>query len=111
MNIGITIKDLQDILATITVDQRPIEVVYDHFNNPDHTPPFIVYTVSETVTNKADDKVHSQYNEYIVDLICKKKNVELEEQLEEKLNENYLPYDKQETYIETEQIYQIRYFI
>lgn len=111
----IGVKELGDLLKTITIEQTPIEVWYDHFiaspTKPNIVPPFILYRVIDVDTLKADDKVHYQENNYIIDLITDVKDVPLETQLETLLNNNYLPYDKEETYIGNERIYQIRYFI
>lgn len=114
------IKELGDLLKTIRVggtEQEPIyiEVWYDHFvatpQHPNIVPPFILYRVVDTSTLKANDNVHYQENNYVVDLITDVKNVELEQQLETLLNDNYLPYDKEEDYIGNERIFQIRYFL
>lgn len=114
------VKELGDLLKTIRIggtEQEPIyiEVWYDHFvsspTKPNIVPPFILYRVEDTATLKADDKVHYQENNYIVDLITDVKSVVLEQQLEQLFNDNYLPYDKEETYLGTERIFQIRYFI
>lgn len=109
------IKELGDLLKTIQVGSKSIEVWYDHFEptptKPNIVPPFILYKVVDTTTLKADDKVHYQNNNYIVDLITKVKSVVLEQQLETLLNNNYLPYDKEETYLDSERIFQVRYFI
>lgn len=116
----IGIKELGDLLKTIQIggtEQDPIyiEVWYDHFvstpRKPNLVPPFILYCVEDTSTLKADDKVHYQENNYIVDFVCDVKNVLIEQQIETLFNNNYLPYDKEETYIGNERIFQVRYFI
>ena len=108
-------KELFDLLKTITIGSEPIDVFYDHYvptpEKPTCPPSFILYRNYETLTLKADDKVHYQNNKYIVDLILQVPNVNVEEQLETLFNNNYLPYDKEEDYIADERIYQIRYFI
>lgn len=110
-----TIKELGDLLATIHIDeQHLIPVAYDHFDESvgiKIVPPFIVFRTIETTTIKADDKVHYQENDYIVDLVVEQHNIPLETQLESLFNDNYLPYDKEESYFSNERIYQIRYFL
>lgn len=110
------LDELYQILSSIEIEEGTnIQAWYDHFigtpDKPNITPPFILYRVQDASTLKADDKVHYQNNNYIVDLITEVKDVALETQLEQKLNDNYLPYDKEENYITSEQIYQIRYFL
>ena len=109
------ILELGNLLKTIMVGSNPIEVWYDHYvptiAKPTIAPPFILYRVEDSTTLKADDKVHYQENNYIIDLISDVKNVVLEQQLETLLNDNYLPYDKEEDYLGNERIFQTRYFI
>lgn len=111
----IGIKELGDLLKTIQVGSSSIEVWYDHFvitpTKPNIVPPFILYRVESTNTFKADDKVHYQSNNYIIDLVSKVKDEVLEQKIETLLNNNYLPYDKEEDFIGSEQIFQTRYFI
>lgn len=110
-----TEQELNSLLKTIQVGGESIEVWYDHFvptpTKPNVVPPFILFRVEDVDTLKADDKVHYQNNNYIVDLITDVKSVTLESQIETLFNDNYLPYDKQITYLSSEQIYQVRYFI
>lgn len=98
--------DIYTILSSLN-----IPVAYDHFKNDNTIPPFVLYRNDDTDTFKADDKVLKKFNNYIVDLVTEKKDVDLEEQLETIFNDNYIPFDKFEDYIESEKIYQIRYLI
>lgn len=108
----ISISELYDLLKTIEVSEgHLIDVAYNRFTTPNQEPPFIVYFIDSYSTLKADDKVHSQENNYIVDLCVNVKNVELENKIEKLFNDNYLPYDKEENYLDSERMYQIRYFI
>lgn len=109
-----SVKELFDLLKTITVDSQAIPVAYDHFEeNVGYTivPPFILFRNNDATTIKADDKVHYQDNNFIVDLVVVKKDEALEQQLEKLFTDNYIPYDKEEAYIDNERIYQERYFI
>lgn len=106
-------SELRTLLGTIKISESPVEyikVAYDHFRDKTH-PPFILFRNTDTTTYKADNKVFFQVNQYIVDLVTELKNPELEAKLEQVLNNNELPYDKEEDFIDSEQIYQIRYFI
>lgn len=91
--------------------QMNIPVAYDHFTNKTVSIPFILYRNDSSDTFKADDKTYAKENSYIIDLVTEKKDVVLEKQLEDLLNDNFLPWDKEENYIDDERIYQIRFFI
>ena len=91
-----------------------IPVAYDHFEqNPSNNkvvPPFVVYRNTDPTTVKADDITYYKHNNYIIDLVTDKKDVGLEEDLEKILTDNDMPFDVEENYIDSERIYQIRYY-
>lgn len=98
----------------LLLESLGIPVAYDHFihnNEVSVSPPFILYRNDQSEQFKADDKVFYKSKEYIIDLITDKKDLMLEETLEEIFNNNSLPWEKSETYIDTEEIYQITYNI
>lgn len=86
-------------------------VAYDHFFSADKHPPFILYRNANAPSFYADDSTYHLGKDYIVDLITETKNTDLEKTLEKLFTDNHLPFDKEEDYISTEYIYQIRYFI
>lgn len=91
-----------------------IPVAYDHFiSNPTTTqsPPFILYRCNPGTNFKADDKVYYKIPRYIIDLVTDLKDTAKETAMETLLDSNNLPYEKLEDYIESENIFQIRYFI
>lgn len=91
-----------------------IPVAYDHFveaPGASVSPPFILYTIDSTESFKADDKTYFKNRQYIIDLVTDKKDPAKEEALEAILEANFLPWDKEEDYIDGERIFQIRYFI
>lgn len=100
-----TEKELKTLLLSLE-----LPVAYDHFKKKVE-PPFILFWNNDTTTFKADDKTHWKDNNYLVDLITDIKQPELETQLETIFDNNYIPYDKSEDFISSEQIYQIRYYI
>jgi hypothetical protein len=100
-------KELYKLLQELN-----IPVGYDHFVAEDNiTPPFILYRNDTADNFKADDKTYFKQHEYIIDLVTDKKDTVKERLLEDLLDTNNIPYDKEEDYIESEKIYQIRYFI
>lgn len=88
-----------------------LEVAYDHFDTPNRVPPFILYRSPDAETFKADDKTFFRNNNYIVDLITSKRDITNETLMETIFDNNNIPYDKEIDFIESEQIYQTRYFI
>lgn len=91
-----------------------LSVAYDHFDDDPGNktvPPFILYRNTDTFTKSADDHTFYKENNYIVDLVTENKDTALEAGLEALFDENYLPYDKEENYLNDERIYQIRYFV
>lgn len=98
-------KEIYNLLKNMN-----LEVAYDHFNNKIE-PPFIIYVDDDPDTFKADDKVYKKINNYSVYLVTSKKDVLLEEQLEELFDNNHIPYDKTQSFIDDERIYQIEYTI
>jgi len=106
-------SELKALLGSIKISESPVEyikVAYDHFRQKTQ-PPFILFRNTDTTTYKADNKVYWIDNNYIVDLVTELKNPQLEQKLEQVLNNNELPFDKEEDFIDSEQIYQIRYYI
>lgn len=91
-----------------------IPVAYDHFvvtNEITVSPPFVLYRNDDSNNFKAEDKVYLKNNKYIIDLVTETKDTAKETTLETLLDNNNIPWDKAEDYIESEKIYQIRYFI
>ena len=102
-------KELYDILSLMN-----IPLAYDHFIQSEQSsvaPPFLLYRNTDSSTFKADDMVLRKFNNHVVDLITDTKDIEIEEELEDLFVEYHIPFDKFEDYIESEQIFQIRYFI
>lgn len=91
-----------------------IPVAYDHFINTNLeniAPSFILYRNDDASHFKADDQVFYMNKEYIIELVTNKKDINLEQAVESVLSTNYLPFEKTETYIESEDIYQVTYSI
>lgn len=98
-----TLVELKKIL-----DATGFPVAYSHFNDPKKTP-FITYLVTYSSNFHADNKVYKQIQNVDVELYTDKKDLAAEQTLEDLLNTNELPYEKVETYIDSEKIYQIIY--
>ena len=95
-------KSLFDILKTMN-----IPVAYDHFSSDENVkPPFMAYREQKPDTFKADGLTYYRPYNYEIELVTIKKEPAIEEQLEDLLTENNIPYDKgDEVWDEEEKIY------
>lgn len=87
-----------------------LPVAYHHFTSPP-TPPYIVYLFSYSSNFGADNKVHSQADNYQVELYTTIKDPASEKLIEDLFDENDIYWEKTETYIESEGLYQVLYEI
>lgn len=105
-----TLSELNAILRT-----TGYPVAYHHFevseNNPPPKPPYIVYLVPYSSNFGADNKVYHKINHAQIELYTKLKDVGAEQTLENVLDAASFFYDKVETYIESEKLYQVIYEI
>jgi len=85
-------------------------VSYHHFTTAP-TPPYIVYLRAFDNNISSDYKVHGKFKFYQVELYTAKKDLVAEQKLEAVLNGINSEYDVTETYIDTENLYQVIYTI
>jgi hypothetical protein len=85
-------------------------VAYGSFSNP-VTPPFITYQFSYSSDMIADNQNYVEISNFQVELYTDKKDLNAEKLVQDKLKELGLPYRKFETYLDTENLYQILYEI
>jgi hypothetical protein len=92
-----------------------LPVAYHHFTATDKTPipapPYIVYLFSNSNNFGADNKVYSKANNYQVELYTTKKDTASELLIEDLFDANDIYYEKTETWIESENLYQVLYEI
>ncbi len=82
-------KRIYDLLKTLN-----IPVAYDHFvSDKEISIPFVVYRETNTDTFKADGVTYYRPYEFEIELITEKKEIELQQRLEELLITNNIPYD------------------
>lgn len=74
-------------------------------------PPFIVYLLTDTDNFGADNQVYNKANNYQVELYSDEKDVVREKSLEDLFTSNDFFYEKTETYIESEGLYEVLYEI
>lgn len=101
-------KELYDLLKTLN-----IPVAYDHFDSNKHvTPPFVAYREIGTDTFKADGVTYYRPHEYEIELVTEKKDLTLQQSIEDLLTQNKIPYDVyNEVWDEDEKIYHNYYEI
>lgn len=87
-----------------------LPVAYHHFEegqSPD--PPFLVYLYPETNNFSADGVVYQEVNELDIELYTDKKDLEAEKKVEAVLKKHGFFYEKTETYLDTEKMYEVLY--
>lgn len=87
-----------------------IPFAYDHFaqgESPD--PPFICYLIPASDNFGADGKVYHQIDQFNIELYTDLKDLSLERKIEEALDEASIFYNKSETWIESESLYEVLY--
>lgn len=95
-----TLQELYSILKS-----TGFPVSYYHFKDS-QKPPFICYFVSYSSNFDADNKVYQKIENAQIELYTDKKDLEAEKILEDLLDENEIPYETAETFIESEKLYQ-----
>lgn len=108
-----TLTELKKLL-----DATGFPVAYSHFksalNKPIPNPPYITYLVTYSSNFHADNKVHKQIQNIDIELYTDKKDLQAESIVEGILDDNEIPYDTAETFIESEnlfqKIYEVRLF-
>lgn len=105
-----TLTELKSIL-----DATGYPVAYSHFistdNNPVPNPPFITYLVINSSNMFADNKVYKKIGNIQIELYTNKKDLQAEKKLEDLLDLNEIPYETEETWIDTEKLFQKIYKI
>lgn len=83
-------------------------VAYSHFKNK-VTIPFITYITDNSNNFFADDEVYKKCDDVRIELYTDKKDLEAEQKLENLLNENNIPYESEQVWIESEKLFQKKY--
>lgn len=98
-------KQILDIL-----DDIGLPFAYDHFAEGE-TPrlPFVCYTIPSTDNFSADGKVYKRIDEINLELYTDRKNIDIEEKIEDVLGKHEIFYEKYEAWMETEKLYQVLY--
>ena len=92
------------------LSELEIPLAYHHFaegESPD--PPFLIYLSPGSHNFGADGKVYHKIKQLDIELYTDKKEPQLEERLENALDASGIFYEKTETYIESEKLYEVLY--
>lgn len=92
------------------LDEIGLPFAYDHFaegESPD--PPFICYLSPNSNNFAADGKVYYKINEIHIELYTDCKDLSAEQTVEAVLDEHGIFYEKSETWIESEKLYEVLY--
>lgn len=87
-----------------------LPVAYHHFTSPP-SPPYVVYLFSYSSNFGADNKVYDAQKNFQVELYAKAKDLASEKLIEDLFNANDIYWEKTETYIDSEGLYQVLYEI
>ena len=87
-----------------------LPVAYHHFTSPP-SPPYMVYLFSYSSNFGADNKVYDAEKNFQVELYTTNKDPTSEALIEGLFDANDIYWDKTETYIESEGLYQVLYEI
>ena len=92
------------------IQEMQIPFAYDHFaegESPD--PPFICYLIPGSNNFAADGRVYFKLNEVRIEMYTDFKDVALESRLEDVLDRHEIFYNKSETWIQSEKLYEVMY--
>ena len=99
---------MEELLQILSETQIPF--AYHHFAEGEAPePPFICYLLPGSNNFSADGKVYYKINEVHIELYTDLKDLAVEQQLEEVLDEHGIFYNKSETWIESEKLYEVLY--
>ena len=99
---------MEELLQILNATQIPFS--YHHFAEGESPePPFICYLLPESNNFSADGKVYYKINEVHIELYTDLKDLAVEQQLEDVLDEHGIFYNKSETWIESEKLYEVLY--
>lgn len=99
---------MEELLAIIR--ETGIPFAYDHFvegESPD--PPFICYLLPGSSNFGADGKVYYKIDDVRIELYTDCKDLSAEQKLENVLDKHDIFYDKSETWIASEKLYEVLY--
>ena len=92
------------------LEETGLPFAYHHFAEGESPePPFVVYLLPGSNNFGADGKVYYKIHEVHLELYTDLKDLSLEEKVEGVLDEHGIFYNKTETWIESEKLYEVLY--
>lgn len=99
---------MEELLQILNQTEFPF--AYHHFAEGESPePPFICYLLPGSNHFSADGKVYYKINEVHIELYTDCKDLAAEQKLEDVLDEHGIFYNKSETWIESERLYEVLY--
>ena len=93
---------------TALLKELGIPFAYDHFAEGESPqPPFLCYLLPESRNFAADGRVYHKITEARLELYTDYKNLSLERSVESVLDAHGIFYEKSETWIESEKLYEV----
>ena len=100
-----TIENLVEMLQELK-----IPFAYDHFAEGESPePPFICYLIPGSDNFAADGRVYFKLNEVRIEMYTDFKDLDLESRVECVLDGHEIFYNKSETWIQSEKLYEVMY--
>ena len=100
-----TIENIVEMLQEMN-----IPFAYDHFAEGESPePPFICYLIPGNNNFAADGKVYFKMNEVRIEMYTDFKDLDLESRVESVLDGHEIYYNKSETWIQSEKLYEVMY--
>ena len=94
----------------VELDKSGYPTVYGSFKQPTK-PPYVVFIRPSNDNVSSDYKVHGKFQDYIVELYTKQKDLVAEKKLEDIVGIIDPEYGTLETYIDSEKLYMVTYSI
>ena len=92
------------------LQEMNIPFAYDHFAEGESLePPFICYLIPGSDNFAADGKVYFKMNEVRIEVYTDFKDLDLESRVEGVLDGHEIFYNKSETWIQSEKLYEVMY--
>lgn len=94
------------------IEEVGLPCAYDHYaegESPDL--PYILFLLPSSDNFFADNSVYQQYTELDIELYSNTKQPPLERKVEKVLSAYEMPWNKSETWINSEKMYEVRYSI
>ena len=99
---------MEELLQMLSEMQIPF--AYHHFAEGEAVePPFICYLLPGSNNFAADGKVYHKINEIHIELYTDLKDLAVEQQVEDVLDEHEIFYNKSEVWIKSEKLYEVLY--